>query len=124
MGNLWSYLRSGQSNHEVIEPRTYPQNSDVFQSRFDKLVNCVGPTVGDVARKAFSKKLIDLSALEAALNQHHDTKDRTTRLLSAILCKIYERDDNFNTFIEILEEIPTCKDMACELAACAQQKGT
>lgn len=111
MGNLCSKLERSNSVHEGTRTRQY----DIFQSQFDKLVTCVGPSVGEVARKAFVKNLIDQSTMEAALNQHFGTDVRTTGLLSVILRKIEERANHFDMFTKILGEIPTCKDKAEEL---------
>lgn len=114
MGNLWS--NSGESN-EATEYRegTRTRQYVTLKSQFDKLVTCVEGSVGEVARKAFANNLVNRSTLEAASNQHHGTQERATNLLLVILGKIEERADHFDTFTEILREIPTCKDKGDEL---------
>lgn len=108
MGNLCSFLKRSNA---VTQTKQY----NIFQSQFDRLVTCVGLNVDEVAGKAFAKKLFNPSILEEATNPLIGTKKRATKLLLAIRGKIEERSDHFDTFTEILREIPTCKDMADEL---------
>lgn len=115
MGNLCSKSERGNEAATKYSEGTRTKQYDIFRRQFDKLVTVVEPNVEEVARKALAKNLVDHSALKAASNQYKDTDVRANKLLSDILGKIEEKAEHFDTFTEILVEIPTCKDMADEL---------
>ena len=77
----------------------------VFQKNFDRLVTVVA--VPEFATKAFSKKLIDKELMNTS----------ASGVLKAVLNKIYYNDSYFDTFIKILEEIPSLKGLAGDLLA-------
>lgn len=85
------------------------------RNRFDRLVNGVKSDVDKLARKVFEKGLISATNLSAAGNSMHSEDFRASRLLQQILNKISESDQHFDTFVDILNEIPLLKDLANEL---------
>lgn len=90
---------------------------EIFQAEFDKLVNSVGSIVEKLAAKAFSNFLIDRSNFERARNSAYDTDNRAACLLDVIHRKIEEKPSCFHVFVEILREIPYCKEKADDLEA-------
>ena len=88
-----------------------------FQARFDFLVNGVKSAVEDVASKAFQCNLITSQSLDNATNPNKDEAHRANKLLQAILAQVEQNSTHFDTFVDILQNVPSLKELAVKLEA-------
>lgn len=101
-----------------------PTNHDyeVFRDLFDDLVKAVMPAVEEVARKAFSKRLMTRDNLISIQNPMYPNSYKASTLLIHILGRIEQREEGcFNTFVKILEELPSLEYITKKLRKKALQ---
>lgn len=103
-----------------IERRgTSTKEYKVFRTKFDLLATAISSCVEEVARKVFAKDFITLRNLEKAENQLFPKVDRASEMLGIVLNKINEKARHFETFVSILREFASLKDIADELDTCS-----
>ena len=84
---------------------------------FALLVNGVKSAVEDVASKAFQYNLINSQSLDNATNPNKDEAHRANKLLQAILAQVEQNSTHFDTFVDILQSVPSLKELAVKLEA-------
>lgn len=95
--------------------RTISPEYKAFQAYFSRLVTAVKSSISHVAREAFSKSLISKQSMDSAMNRMYSEDERATSVLSQILDRIQEKDDNFQAFISILRTESTLRGIADDL---------
>ena len=84
---------------------------------FALLVNGVKFAVEDVASKAFQYNLINSQSLGNATNPYEDQAHRANKLLQAILAQVEQNSTHFDEFVDILQNVPSLKELAVKLEA-------
>ena len=84
---------------------------------FDLLVNGVKSAVENVASKAFQCNLITSQSLGNATNPNKDEAHRANKLLQAILAQVEQNSTHFDEFVDILQSVPSLKELAVKLEA-------
>lgn len=89
---------------------------EVIRTNFDRLVTATRSNIGELASKAFQHNLISQENLDDAGNPMFSEAHRARKLLSQILDRVEQNEDHFHTFMNILKDIPTLKDLGEELS--------
>ena len=90
---------------------TNTREYELFRKNFDKLCEGIGDALGEVAAKAFAKRLISSVNVEKAGMPTRTVFERSSDLVRLLLSRIERNTDEFYTILDIFKSIPVLENV-------------